>query len=103
MSEIENQFHVNLMKRLLMVAICLCSPLVANAELAFKEIRTASKDVLVAYFKSTVIDANEVNTTNLATWTLNGAPRGGHQQVRHRGRCLRSPLSLFPGAHAGQP
>ena len=70
----ENQFPVNLMKHLLMVAICMCSPLVANAELAFKEIRTASKDVLVAYFKSTIIDANEVNTTNLAAWTLNGTP-----------------------------
>jgi hypothetical protein len=30
------------MKRLLMVAIYLCSPLVANAELGFKEIRTTA-------------------------------------------------------------
>ena len=42
--------------------------------MTLKEIRTASKDVLVAYFKSTVINANEVNTTNLASWKLNGQP-----------------------------
>src|SRR5262245_28872718 len=70
----ENQFPVNLMKCPLLVGICLCAPLVANAELAFKEIRTASKDVLVAYFKSTVINADEVNTTNLTSWTINGQP-----------------------------
>jgi hypothetical protein len=58
------------MKHLLIIATCLCSSLAANAELALKEIRTASKDVLVAYFKSTVINADEVNTTNLAAWKL---------------------------------
>jgi endoglucanase len=44
----------------------------ANAELTLKEIRTASKEVLVAYFKSTKIDANEVNTNDLSAWKLNG-------------------------------
>ena len=39
-------------KRLLIVTACLWSSLAANAELALKEIRTASKDVLVAYFKN---------------------------------------------------
>jgi hypothetical protein len=39
-----------------------------------KEIRTASKDILVAYFQSTEANANEVNTTNLASWKLNGQP-----------------------------
>ena len=62
------------MKHLLILAFCLGWSLAANAELALKEIRTASKDVLVAYFKSTKIDANEVNTTNLASWKLNGQP-----------------------------
>ena len=60
------------MKNLLMFAIGLCSSLVANAELTLQEIRTASKDVLVAYFTSTVINTNEVNTTNPAAWKLNG-------------------------------
>src|ERR1039458_8001626 len=62
------------MKRLLIITFCLWSSLAAKAELALKEIRTASKDVLVAYFKSTLINADEVNTTNLASWKLNGQP-----------------------------
>lgn len=45
-----------------------------QAELTLKEIRTASKDVLVAYFTSTVLNTNEVSTTNLAEWKLNGQP-----------------------------
>jgi endoglucanase len=61
-------------KRLLIITVCLWSSLAANAELTLKEIRTASKDVLVAYFKSTVINSNEVNTTDLAAWQLNGQP-----------------------------
>jgi endoglucanase len=61
-------------KRLLIVTICLWSSLAANAELTLKEIRTASKDVLVAYFKSTVINSNEVNTAEPAAWQLNGQP-----------------------------
>ena len=62
------------MKHLLIIAICLWSSLAANAELALKEIRTASKDVLVACFKSMVVNSNEVNTTDLASWKLNGQP-----------------------------
>ncbi len=62
------------MKRLLIIALCLRSSLAAHAELTLKEIRTASKDILVAYFKSTVINANEVNTNDLAAWKLNGQP-----------------------------
>ena len=62
------------MKRLLIITFCLWSSLAAKAELTLKEVRTASKDVLVAYFKSTLINADEVNTTNLASWKLNGQP-----------------------------
>jgi endoglucanase len=65
---------MNPMKHLLTIALCLCSLLAANAEPTLKEIRTASKDILVVYFKSTKIDANEVSTTNLASWKLNGQP-----------------------------
>ena len=39
-----------------------------------KEVRTASNTVLVAYFKSTVIKADEVNTADLSAWKLNGQP-----------------------------
>jgi len=62
------------MKRRLILILCLGVSLATKADLTLHEIRTASKDVLVAYFKSTVINPNEVNTTNLADWKLNGQP-----------------------------
>jgi endoglucanase len=62
------------MKRTLTLVGLLLVCQLANAELAFKEIRTASDNVLVAYFKSTVIKADEVNTTDTNLWKLNGQP-----------------------------
>ena len=50
------------MRRLLVLAIVLGASATADAALTLKEIRTASNNVLVAYFKSTIINANEVNT-----------------------------------------
>jgi hypothetical protein len=60
------------MKRVLVLAIVLCSSAPADAALTLKEIRTASDTMLVAYFKSTTINANEVNTAPLSAWKLNG-------------------------------
>jgi endoglucanase len=62
------------MKRILVLAIVLCSSASADAALTLKEIRTASDSVLVAYFKSTTINANEVTTAPLSAWKLNGQP-----------------------------
>lgn len=62
------------MKRLLLLTLGVSSSLVANAALTLQEIRTASPTVLVAYFKSTVIDSNEVNTAELPSWKLNEQP-----------------------------
>ena len=62
------------MKRLMACAVFLCFVAPAVAELSLKEIRTASNTVLVAYFKSTVIKADEVNTADLSAWKLNGQP-----------------------------
>ncbi len=62
------------MNRLLPLAIVLCSAAPASAALTLEEIHTASNNVLVAYFKSTAIKANEVNTTDLSAWKLNGEP-----------------------------
>src|SRR5664280_864704 len=62
------------MKRTLTLVGLLLVCHLANAELAFKEIRTASDNVLVAYFKSTIIKADEVNTTDTNLWKLNGEP-----------------------------
>jgi endoglucanase len=59
----------------LVVLFVLCSgQQLARAELTLKEIRTAADNVLVAYFQSTVIQADEVNTTNISLWKLNDKP-----------------------------
>jgi len=65
---------IHRMKPVFISVFCLWFSLAANAELTLKEIRTASKDVLVAYFQSNVIISNEVNTAELAAWRLNGQP-----------------------------
>jgi hypothetical protein len=61
-----------IMKRLAVLIIILCSPLSAKAELSLKEIRTASNNILVVYFKSDVINADEINTADPSLWKLNG-------------------------------
>ena len=62
------------MKHLSVLVCVLCCCLTAHAELSLKEIRTASNTVLVPYFKSTSINANEVSTADLSAWKLNGQP-----------------------------
>lgn len=66
------------MKRTVIFVSLLCGFLSGlhslNAELALKEIRTASDKVLVAFFKSTIILPDEVNITNQSLWKLNGQP-----------------------------
>ncbi|MCJ7557447.1 MAG: hypothetical protein MUP90_11140, partial [Gammaproteobacteria bacterium] len=61
-----------LMKRVWVLVICFCFVLSAHATLSLKEVRTASNNVLVAYFKNDVIQLDEVNTADLSQWTLNG-------------------------------
>ena len=65
------------MKHLSVLVCVLCCCSTAHAELSLKEIRTASNTVLVPYFKSTKIDANEVSTADLSAWKLNGRPVAG--------------------------
>ncbi len=60
------------MKRLLLLVILASGFQTANAELALKEIRTASDTVLVAYFQSPVVQADEVNLADPSRWKLNG-------------------------------
>ena len=62
------------MKNLPILLGFFCATWSSHAELSFQEIRTASPTVLVAFFKSTVIKADEVNTTDLSKWKLNGQP-----------------------------
>jgi len=60
------------MKHLSVLVSFLCCCLSAQAELSLKEIRTASNNVLVAYFKSDLVRADEVNTGDVSAWKLNG-------------------------------
>jgi endoglucanase len=63
-----------MMKRLLAIVICLCCSLSVHAELTLTEIRTASNNALVAYYKSDIIKADEVDTNDISLWKLNGKP-----------------------------
>ena len=91
------------MKRLLVIALCWVSTLAANAALTLAEIRTASPNVLVAFFKSATINANEVNTADLAAWRLNGQPVTAiHRFVTEADACehhiyLQLPFALVNG------
>jgi len=60
------------MKCFAILAGCLCISASVPAKLSLKEIRTASRNVLVAYYKSDIIRADEVDTTDLSLWKLNG-------------------------------
>ncbi len=62
------------MKRLSVLVSCLFCSLSVHAELSLTEIRTASNNVLVAYYKSDIIKADEVDTNDVYLWKLNGQP-----------------------------
>ena len=63
-----------MMKRLFVIVSCLCCSLSVHAELRLTEIRTASNNFLVAYYKSDIVKADEVDTNDLSLWKLNGQP-----------------------------
>jgi len=60
------------MKHLSVLVSCLFCSLSVHAELSLTEIRTASNNVLVAFYKSDIIKADEVDTSDLSLWKLNG-------------------------------
>ncbi len=62
------------MKKLLILSNVLSTCLALHADLVLKEIRTASDDVLVAYFKSNIIQADEAKTDDITTWKIDGKP-----------------------------
>ena len=64
------------MRYLSVLVSFLCCSLSVQAELSLKEIRTASNNILVAYYKSDIIKADEVDTADLSLWKLNGQPVG---------------------------
>jgi endoglucanase len=61
-----------MMKHLSVLVSCLCCSLSVHAELSLTEIRTASNNVLVAYYKSDIIKADQVDTNDVSLWKLNG-------------------------------
>ncbi|MDD4031666.1 MAG: glycoside hydrolase family 9 protein [Bacteroidales bacterium] len=66
----------------------LCWSLTAHATLSLEEIRTASKDVLVAFFKSDTVILDEVNVGDLSLWKLNGQPvKAIHRFVTESNAC----------------
>lgn len=50
------------------------STLSVDAKLTLSEIRSASKDILVAFFSSDTLDLNEADISDLSKWTINGKP-----------------------------
>ncbi len=62
------------MKRAWIFVNLVCAWQAAQAELVLREIRTASDNVLVAYFRSTIVQADEVQTGDPSSWKLNGQP-----------------------------
>ena len=67
------------MKKLAALVISLFFALSVNAELKFQEIRTASNNVLVVYYKSDILQADEVKTDDPNQWKLNGQPVSAHK------------------------
>jgi endoglucanase len=59
---------------LLVFCLLLLSSTQSTSALELKEVRTASNTVLVAFFKSSTVNANEVSTSDLSAWKLNGQP-----------------------------
>src|SRR5512136_2611192 len=62
------------MKKLTVLVISILFTLSLNAELKFQEIRTASNNILVVYYKSDILQGDEVKIDDLSKWKLNGRP-----------------------------
>jgi len=62
------------MKHAFLTLTFLVCSLTAQAELSLTEIRTASNNVVVAYFKSDIIKADEVVINDVSQWRINGRP-----------------------------
>jgi len=59
-----------------------------HGALTFKEIRTASDRVIVAFFTSDTVDLSEVNTGDLSQWKINGQPPLGiHRYAMQADAC----------------
>ncbi len=76
------------MKKLLSLLLGLVISITAEAKLSLQEIRTASKDVVVVFFKSDTIVLDEVNVADLSQWKLNGtAVKAINRYVTESNKC----------------
>lgn len=65
---------MNYIFRVLAIASIMLTTLNAEAKLTLREVRTASNEVLVAFFTSDTLDLNEVDISNVSAWKVNGRP-----------------------------
>ncbi len=61
-------------KSFLIAVLMLLGNKAVQAELIFSEIRTASDQVIVAFFTSDTVDLEEIDISNLSDWEINGHP-----------------------------
>jgi len=59
---------------LLLILCVLCGISDANTEVTLKEIRSASNNVLVAFFTGNSVDVSEINIDEISQWKVNGNP-----------------------------
>lgn len=61
------------MRRIAMLWVCLLTVLSARANLTFREIRTASDNVVCVCFSSDTLNVNECVTDDISQWKVNGS------------------------------
>ncbi|MGE4569233.1 MAG: cellulase N-terminal Ig-like domain-containing protein, partial [Bacteroidales bacterium] len=77
--------------------------MILQAKPHLKEIRTASNRVLVAFFSSDTLWADEVNTADETLWRLNGKPvEALHKFVTEADLCNHHIYLQMPGLKNGQ-
>ena len=59
------------MKHAFVILMFLGCSLTVQAKLSLREVRTASNNVLVAYYQSDIIKADEVDTNDVSQWRIN--------------------------------
>ncbi|MCA1760565.1 MAG: hypothetical protein LC658_12430 [Bacteroidales bacterium] len=58
------------------------------SKVTFKEMRTASDNVIVAFFNSDTVNIEEVGTSDLSQWKINGQPaKSIHKYVMQANLC----------------
>ncbi|MDA3822408.1 MAG: glycoside hydrolase family 9 protein [Bacteroidales bacterium] len=72
----------------LSLSFLLLGTLFIQANPTFKEVRTASNSVLVAFFTSDTVDINEINIDDVSKWKINGeSAKSIHKYVMQANAC----------------